>query len=592
MSFLVSPGVQVKEIDLTNVVPAVSASLAAYAGDFTWGPIEESVTVISEKELADNFGKPTSATSQSFHTAASFLKYATDLKVARAANTSTILNATSIDSTSSGTGSGTLIKNRADYNSKYDGGSLPTLVGVFAAKWAGTIGNNIGVSILPAGADFTEWYVNGDDDTAGLWSGQFDAAPGTSDFAATAGSSDDEMHIVVYDATGFITGAKYTLLEKFAFVSQAKDAIKEDGTSNYYMNVLAENSKWVWVLTHPTTGNSGSGNAFTDAGDSVFNVNGSGAGGAFTSPSNPLYYEQFEGGTDAAPTAGDISTALDVFADAETIDVNLLFAQVDATSSSTVAEHLIEIAENRKDCISFISPPIATSTGASPANTVKTWFDALNSTSYAVFDSSAVKVYDKYNDTYLWIPASGHVAGLCAKTDQLADAWFSPAGFNRGQILGVTKLAYNPNQAERDLLYKARINPLVAFPGQGICLYGDKTALAKPSAFDRINVRRLFIILEKSIATAAKYQLFEFNDEFTRAMFRNMTEPFLRDVQGRRGITDFKVVCDDTNNTGDVIDRNEFRADIYVKPARSINYITLNFIATRTGVSFSELVGK
>jgi phage tail sheath protein FI len=201
-------------------------------------------------------------------------------------------------------------------------------------------------------------------------------------------------------------------------------------------------------------------------------------------------------------------------------------------------------------------------------------------------------VYDKYNDAYRWIPACGHIAGLCAYTDNVADAWFSPAGFNRGSLLGVTKIAFNPKQADRDTLYKAGVNPIVAFPGQGITLYGDKTTLSKPSAFDRINVRRLFITLEKAISTAAKFQLFELNDEFTRSMFRNMVEPFLRDVQGRRGITDFKVVCDSTNNTGDIIDRNEFRADIYIKPARSINFITLNFIATRTGVDFSELVGK
>jgi len=223
---------------------------------------------------------------------------------------------------------------------------------------------------------------------------------------------------------------------------------------------------------------------------------------------------------------------------------------------------------------------------------VKTWCDTITSTSYAVLDSTAIYTYNKYADKYLYIPACGHVAGLCANTDDVAEPWFSPAGYNRGQLLGITKLAYNPKQAERDELYKARINPIVSFPGQGTILFGDKTAQAKPSAFDRINVRRLFIVLEKAIATAAKYQLFELNDQFTRAMFRNMTEPFLRDIKGRRGVTDFLVVCDETNNTGEVIDSNRFVADIYIKPARSINFITLNFIATRTGVEFSEIVGK
>ena len=200
-------------------------------------------------------------------------------------------------------------------------------------------------------------------------------------------------------------------------------------------------------------------------------------------------------------------------------------------------------------------------------------------------------MYDKYNDVYRFVPLNGATAGLCANTDQVADAWFSPAGYSRGSVRGAIKLSFNPDQADRDILYRARVNPVVNFPGQGVTLFGDKTAQSKPSAFDRINVRRLFITLEKAVSTAAKFQLFEFNDEFTRAQFRNLVEPFLRDIQGRRGITDFTVVCDDSNNTGDVIDRNEFRADIFVKPARSINFIQLNFIATRTGVAFSEVAG-
>jgi phage tail sheath protein FI len=218
--------------------------------------------------------------------------------------------------------------------------------------------------------------------------------------------------------------------------------------------------------------------------------------------------------------------------------------------------------------------------------------DGLPSTSYAVIDSGYKYMYDRYNDVYRFVPLNGDIAGLCARTDTIADPFFSPAGYNRGQIRGAVKLAFNPNQAQRDELYKSRINPVVAFPGQGTVLFGDKTAQSKPSAFDRINVRRLFITLEKAISTAAKFQLFEFNDEFTRAQFRNLVEPFLRDIQGRRGLTDFSVVCDDTNNTGDVIDRNEFRADIFIKPARSINFIQLNFVATRTGVAFSEVAGS
>jgi len=291
-------------------------------------------------------------------------------------------------------------------------------------------------------------------------------------------------------------------------------------------------------------------------------------------------------------TTGNITAALDVLADSETLDVNLLFAYPDdGAATKVIADKLIAVAEARKDCMAFISPPTSESVGKTDVSDVKAWCDSLSSTSYASVDSSAVYVYDKYNDVYRWIGANGLCAGLCANTDQVADSWFSPAGVNRGQLRGVTKLAINPKQAQRDTLYKARINPLVSFPGQGTMLFGDKTLLSKPSAFDRINVRRLFIVLEKAISTASKAQLFELNDEFTRAQFRNMLEPFLRDVKGRRGVTDFLVVCDETNNTGQVIDTNRFVADIFIKPSRSINFITLNFIATRTGVDFSEIAG-
>ena len=262
---------------------------------------------------------------------------------------------------------------------------------------------------------------------------------------------------------------------------------------------------------------------------------------------------------------------------------------LDATD---VANHILGIATSRQDCLATISPYIAATVGnANPKAAVIAFADTLSGTSYGVVDSTAVKMYDKYNDAYVNIPSSGHVAGLCARTDASADPWFSPAGLSRGQLLGVTRLAFNPTQQQRDDLYKKRINPIVSFPGEGTVLFGDRTLLAKPSAFDRINVRRLFIVLEKAISTAARAQLFEFNDEFTRAMFRNMVEPFLRDVKGRRGVTEFKVVCDDTNNTSDIIDSNQFVGDIYIKPNRSINFITLNFIATRSGVQFNEIGG-
>lgn len=574
MAFQVSPGVQIQETDLTNVVPAVSASIGGYAGDFNWGPVEEIVTVSSEKELATIYGSPNDVTARSFLTAASFLKYGNALKVVRAlaksgsgSGATYHLNATS----GAGGNSGLLIKNRSYYEDNYEDGSAS--VGIWAAKYPGRLGNSLLVSMCPASsAVFADW----------AYAGEFSAAPDTSDFADVSGASNDELHIVVVDEDGSFTGAAGTILEKFEFVSQASDAVKADGTSNYYKNVINSNSRYIWWLDHAT--------GLTDAGEAA-------AGQAYTTGSAEIEFSLVGGtggvSTDVQVAAAEIVAALDLLADSETVDVNLLFAGCDANGDTDIAAALITIAEARKDVVAFLSPPIEDTVGsASPAADVKDWADSLSSSSYAVFDSTALKVYDKYNDVYRWIPACGHIAGLCANTDQVADAWFSPAGLNRGQILGVTKIAFNPKQSERDILYKARVNPICSFPGQGTVLYGDKTALAKPSAFDRINVRRLFIVLEKAVATAAKFQLFEFNDEFTRAMFRNMVEPFLRDVQGRRGVTDFLVVCDETNNTGDVIDRNEFRAEIYIKPARSINFITLNFIATRTGVEFSEIVGK
>lgn len=429
---------------------------------------------------------------------------------------------------------GLLIKNETQFESGI------TLRGALYARYAGVLGNSIQVDIFDA-ARFAA------DDTAGNLSQYFDSVP-----------SVGEYHIIVTDAAGELTGTTGSVLETWAFVGTADGDKKEDGSNNYYVDVINQNSNYFYVGSSVAAGT-----------------------------------HSFDLGADQTTiVVSDIRDGIDLFADAETVDVNLIFASNDVDGSDTIAEHLIATANKRKDVVAFCSPPIEDSTGNSPLSDVKTWCDGITSTSYAVLDSTAIYTYNKYADKYIWIPACGHVAGLCANTDDVAEPWFSPAGYNRGQLLGITKLAYNPKQAERDELYKARINPIVSFPGQGTILFGDKTAQAKPSAFDRINVRRLFIVLEKAIATAAKYQLFELNDQFTRAMFRNMTEPFLRDIKGRRGVTDFLVVCDETNNTGEVIDTNRFVADIYIKPARSINFITLNFIATRTGVEFSEIVGK
>jgi len=417
---------------------------------------------------------------------------------------------------------------------------------------------------------------------------QFSSPPTTSDDVSAAGGSLDEMHILVLDEDGGITGTAGSILETFEGVSQASDAKTSTGSSNYYADVIYNQSKYVYVMDHETTladgGTAKKGKTFDQSAGDPFVVK---------------TYSLASGTDDFAATNAEIATAYEKFADTESVDLALLLCGPSQTSADATgdvkATAVMDIATARKDCVAFISPARADVVDVANAVTqtqnVVGFADGLPSTSYAVIDSGYKYMYDKYNDVYRYVPLNGDIAGLCARTDSIADPWFSPGGFNRGQIRGAVKLAFNPNQTQRDELYKSRVNPCVSFPGQGTVLFGDKTAQSKPSAFDRINVRRLFIVLEKACSTAAKFQLFEFNDEFSRANFRNLVEPFLRDVQGRRGITDFSVVCDDSNNTSDVIDRNEFRADIFIKPARSINFIQLNFVATRTGIAFSEVAG-
>ena len=561
MAFQVSPGVQIKEIDATNVVPAVSTSIGGFAGSFNWGPVDKVISVSSEENLVEIFGQPDNNTFKHFFVAASFLKYGNALKVVRVLSGHD--NATA-------DGTGQLIKNDEDYDNNYADGSLSK--GDWVAKYPGSLGNSLKVSVITQGiSDFSAW----------AYSSNFDGAPTTSQYASDLGksSANDEMHIAVIDEDGLISGTPNQVLETFAFVSQASDAKKTDGTSNFYKDVVNAQSKWIWWADHNTS--------LSDAGETVSDNT------SFTTSTSAIEASLSGGSDDNAPTTGEIAVGFDKLEDAESEDVNLIFAAPDANGANTIANDLISIAVARKDCMAFVSPPIEDTVGSStPAADVKSFADSLTSSSYASCDSTALYIYDKYNDVYRYIGAAGHQAGLCANADRVADTWFSPAGVNRGQLLGVTKLAFNPKKADRDTLYKARVNPIVSMPGQGTLLFGDKTLLSRPSAFDRINVRRLFIALEKAISTAAKAQLFEFNDEFTRAQFKNLVEPFLRDVKGRRGLTDFLVVCDTTNNTSQVIDSNQFVADIFIKPARSINFITLNFIATRTGVEFSEIAGQ
>lgn len=558
MAFQLSPGVLVTERDLTNVVPAVSTSAGGYVGYFLWGPVNEIKTVSSENNLVRDYGRPTSTTTVDFHTAANFLGYGNNLQLVRVVGTAA-RNAVA-------SGTAVVINNQDVYDASFAAGEGS--VGPVAAKYPGAYGNSLKVGICDA-ANFTGWE----------YEAQFDGAPGTSTYATSKGASGDEVHVIVVDEDGAFTGTAGSVLERFPFLSVASDAKSSDGGSIYYKNVINAQSKYVWWMDHPT-----------QADDEDLAWGAAASAGAYHTLGAEVS-ASLTGGVDAAPVAADINTAYDLFANKELIDVSLLLTG--AHPVATVQHVIDNVALDRLDCVVFLSPPLAAvqnNVGSEAEDIVTYRSSTLNrSTSYAVMDSGWKVQYDKYNDVYVNIPLNADTAGLCARTDQTNDPWWSPAGLNRGGIKNVVKLLYSPNQTDRDTLYKNGINPVVSFPGQGVVLYGDKTLLAKPSAFDRINVRRLFIVLEKAIATAAKFQLFEFNDVFTRAQFRSLVEPFLRDVRGRRGIYDFRVVCDETNNTGEVIDRNEFVADIYIKPAKSINFIYLNFIATRTSVSFEEV---
>lgn len=408
-----------------------------------------------------------------------------------------------------------------------------------------------------------------------------DRSVGQSDYQIAFGNSavnSDEMHIVVVDEGGKLSGTPGAVLEVYRQVSRATDAKTVEGAANYYRTVINDASQYVYAVNDISGAASATAENLTDSTLDVTSM-------------------RFGYGKDGADEAnislGLVTTAYDLFKSAEDIDISLILAG--KSNSFQLGNYLIDnIAESRRDCVVFVSPQkghVVNNVG-NEVDAVVSFRNSLRSTSYAVMDSGYKYMYDRYNDVYRWIPLNGDVAGLCVRTDNSNDPWWSPAGFNRGQIKNIIKLAFNPRKAERDSLYKEGINPVVTFPGQGTVLFGDKTLLAKPSAFDRINVRRLFIVLEKAISTASKFTLFEFNDDFTRAQFRNLVTPYLRDVQGRRGITDFLVVCDGSNNTAEVVDRNEFIGDIYIKPARSINFIQLNFVAVRTGVSFSEVVGR
>ena len=647
---LISPGVQVKEKDLTTAVRAEPTSIGGFCGIFAQGPIDEVVTIDSELTLKNVFGKPNATNYQYWFTAASFLAYSNTLKVVRVAPTGAVNACVS--------GTAILIKNTSHYQDgdgstgPYSGGQAN--VGQWAARTAGEWGNSLKVSMCTSAAAYYEnnkttvtpaeaagqtvisltsatgffvgdivgfeeadgqkykiTAINSNDITierypattaTGLASAltnltnvdrwweyyeQFSGAPGTSQYATDRSSSGDEMHIIVVDEDGDISGVAGEVLEKWENVSKASDAKTDDGAGNYYVDVLYTGSNYLYWMDHAAGG--------SDWGTTAA------AAGAFAAATNIVQTNSLVSGVGSAvaPTEGQRQLAYTkAFSDPDTEDVNLLISgpsSVDNGGATTHGVFMTDLVGKRKDCMAFISADQSDVVNIAQSYTQTTnteaFFNGLGSSSYVAYDSGYKKMYDKYNDVYRWIPLNGDMAGLCAYTDSVEDPWWSPAGMNRGQIRSAVSLAHNPKQVERDILYRARVNPVVTFPGEGTMLFGDKTALNRNSAFSRINVRRLFLTIEEAIKVAARTVLFEFNDEFTRENFKGMVNPFLRDVQARRGITDFLVVCDETNNTGQVIDNNEFRADFYIKPARSINFITLTFIATRTGVDFSEVVG-
>jgi hypothetical protein len=664
MAFRVSPGVSIKEIDLTTVVPAVATTPGGFAGYFHSGPADEIVTVTNQSELVSIFGKPQNDNYVDFFTAANFLSYGNNMQVVRvlgsAAKNSTV-------TATGGTGVATLlITNSVNFGASAGlSASTPAQAGVlFASKYPGVLGNSVKVVVTTGagtttgglsaaaslgatsllikataggtfgfsvgdeltfadGTSVTVSGVSGRSATAGdffgvtgtvaagvsvtlqtllptaqlvnatythksVYAKSIGSTSTTTPYAADALGSGDQINVLVLDKDGTLTGTANTVLEKFEGLSRAEDAKKFDGSSNYYRTVVNEQSKYVWALSRDLSANTG----FT-ATKTNWNTIGSSLAHQ-TQLADSVNSFHLSGAASGAPTVSELyANGWSKFADADAVDVSLLPM---GNASATLAQLVVQnVCEKRLDCMAFVSPAQSDVENKLPyeaLNNLKTFRDTtfnINS-SYAVIDSGWKYQLDTYNNVLRIMPLNADIAGLVARTEFTNEAWFSPAGFNRGQLKNVVKLAYNPSsEAHRDELYTRQVNPVVSFPGEGVILFGDKTAQSRPSAFDRINVRRLFIILEKAIATASKFFLFEQNDAFTRAQFKNLVVPFLKTVQQRRGITDFKVVCDETNNTGEVIDRNEFVADIFVKPTRSVNFISLNFIATKTGVSFTEV---
>jgi hypothetical protein len=577
---LISPGVEVKEIDKTASLGAVALGGGAFAGAFQWGPANQIVVINSEADLVKTFGKPdtgNTVASNKFNwlTAASFLGYTSGLQVVRTIGASS-LNARA--SNGGNTEPATWF-NLDDYDSN-PYAAAANEDAPFIARYPGTYGDSIRVSIADT-AIFPTW----------TWKNAFPGKPGSSANA----TNDDCIHVIVYDGDGKITGVANTVLEKFTSVSILADAKTDFGNSNYIKDRIRDEGQWIFFggFDMPTDMLiDGSDEATMQGWETATSLSA-----AITDLTDADIEFVFTGGNDGTDSnlATARGTGYDLFADPDTTDVSF-FVSGSSETTSNVNAKLNTITSARKDAFAFISPPVGSLTSASAtlatkATEVETWANSatLPKSSYIVADSGYKKMYNKYNDEYVAVPLNGDIAGISALTRINQDAWWSPAGFTRGQIRNAASLYFNPGQDERDKLYPVGVNPVVSMPGRGTLLYGDKTTQLGTGAFTRINVRGLFIVLESTISNFAKNLLFEFNDDFTRSQFRSLVGGYLESVQTGRGITDYRVICDETNNTGDVVDANEFVGDIFIKPTRSINFIRLNFVAVRTAVSFSEV---
>ena len=578
-----SPAVVVKEIDLTGGVPNVQSTTGATIINSRWGPVDERVLVSNEADFVEKFGSPDTTTTFSFHRANMFLKYSSKLQVVRIIDT-VAKNATSTTRQTGGitaASQGEVVKNEANFNSQLS--ALDSDKHTFVAKYPGALGNSLQVSFCPYSANdsaFNSW----------TYKGEFDAAPGTSSFATKKTATNDEVHAVVVDNKGLFTGTKGTVLERYAFASIVERAKDDAGSNIFIKDVINETSEYVWMIDFDSDFQNTAGGRTADSGDNFARISGT---------TNAAVNYNFDSGVNvSALSDSQILAGYDFFQDKDQVEIDFLLApgSTTRTTQTAVVNHLVAMAQStRKDCVVVASPArndvVNVNSASSVTTNIVATADTFTKSSYLFMDGNYIKVFDKFNDQFIEIPASSSTAGIMAATDLNRAPWFSPAGSRRGQYLGITSISYSPTKAQRDTLYKAGVNPIANIPGAGVILFGDKTKLARPSAFDRINVRRLFLVLERAISRAAEQVLFEFNDEFTRAEFVNIVEPVLREVKGRRGITDFRVVADETNNTPAVIDRNEFIASIFIKPARSINFVPLNFVAVRTGVDFEEVVG-